>query len=195
MGIFGVPNVAYSWSRLQWRWPNKPWPRELQDDMEDTLSELSMYKPEKMYWYKAECTPNASMVTRCIGGLPGAVAARCADEKFDFVEDLASAVNHCVNETLKGIVRLPFNVLSTDYVHDDVVERIIELNNEVPNGAHLSMSVTTAASASTEMLDETAYLVASSSQHPINQTMSSLSTNFSMPARSMPPVEVRETCT
>ena len=193
VGIFGVPNVAYTWNKLQWRWPNKAWPKELQDDLEDTLSELSMYKPNNIYWYKAECTPNAPMITRCIGGLPGACAAKCADEKFDFVEDLASAVNHTVYETLKGIVRIPFNVLSTDYVQDDIVERILELNNEVPIGAHLSMSGGT----SEDALDETSYLVNQSmaSHSTANQTLGSLSTNFSMPPRAYPPVEVRETCT
>ena len=52
------------------------------------------------------------MVTRSVGGLPGALASRCADEKFEFLEDLASAVNHCVNETIKvGIVLYIFKMI------------------------------------------------------------------------------------
>lgn len=119
------------------------------------------------------------MVTRCIGGLPGACASRCADEKFDFVEDMASAVNHCVYETLKGIEKMPFNVLSMDYVQDDIVERIIELNTQVLPDANL------VSAASMQDVDEIFMQ---------NQTLTSLSTNFEMPMPAMPPIEVRETC-
>ena len=119
------------------------------------------------------------MVARSVGGLPGAVTSRCADEKFDFVEDMASAVNHCVFETLKGIVRLPFNILSTDFVHDDVVQRIIELNESVPVGNSV------AATQSFHEADETFD----------NQTLTSLSTTFDVPMPVMPPIQVRETST
>ena len=121
------------------------------------------------------------MVTRSIGGLPGAVTCRCADEKFDFVEDLASAVNHCVFETLKGIVRLPFNILSTDFVHDDVVERIIEMNESVPVGQSLAVTEQGYASIDETLLE--------------TQTITSLSSTFDVPIPMMPPVEIRETST
>ena len=77
VAVFGVPHVAYTWNKLRWRWPNKAWPKELQDDFEDSLSEMSMYPPgNNLFWYKAECTPNAAMVTRCVGGVPGLGAGR-----------------------------------------------------------------------------------------------------------------------
>ena len=98
------------------------------------MAELSLYPNPNLYWYKAECTPDTDMVVRSIGGLPGAIYRRCADEKFEFVQDLASAVNCQVLDALQDQTLNPFNVLSTDYIHDDIIKRIIELNDVTEKG-------------------------------------------------------------
>ena len=124
-----MPQKAYSWLHLDYRWPNKAWPEDLRRDMIETLVDLEDRSSDDLFWYKAECTPNAAMVTRSIGGVPGAAVFRRADEKLEFVRDLAGAVNHVVLEVLNDVSKLPFWVLSTDYVQDDVIEKILALND------------------------------------------------------------------
>ena len=72
---------------------------------------------------------------RGIGGLPGAIAAQCADEKFDFIEDMASAINHCILRILNECDMMPFNVISTDYINTSIIERIIDMNRLELTGA------------------------------------------------------------
>lgn len=138
--IFGVPNVAYTWRCLKYHWPNKAWPSELEVDMTSKLQELSAYNRHQYFWYKAECTPNAMAVTRNLGGLPGVCISHCAEEKYEFLEEMAYAVNDRVHKVLSKSTCLPFNVLSTDYVHNDIIAQIIDFNNQ-ESGA-VSYSVT-----------------------------------------------------
>ena len=128
--ISGIPNVAFSWKNLQAHWPNKQWPDDLHDDFENMLAEFYDSGPQSYFWYKAECTPGTHMVIRSLGGVPGAAAHKCADEKFEFVEDMAAAANYVVYEILNQADKLPINVLSTDFVNDEIVDRIIELNGQ-----------------------------------------------------------------
>ena len=140
--IFGVPNTSYSWRCLRYRWPNKAWPHELKEDMEQTISELSLHRPRELFWYKAECTPSGSMVVRSLGGLPGAIASRCAHEKLEFIEDMAAATNRCVLDVLLELNCNSFNMLSVDYVNEELIDRIIELNNVAQSGVYKTNSVT-----------------------------------------------------
>ncbi len=132
--VVGMPGVAYSWTNIDNRWANKAWPDELALDMSNTISDYMLHNPYFMFWYKAECTPNASMVVRNLGGAPGLVASQCAHEKFEFLEELAASTNTHVLEILEEVSVLPFQVLSTDYIHDDVIARIIELNENTETG-------------------------------------------------------------
>ena len=62
------------------------------------------------------------MYVRSVGGLTGLVAARHGGpEKFDDMQDLAAAANHVVLNVLNDINLLPFNVLTMDFVNDQVV--------------------------------------------------------------------------
>ena len=124
-----MPQKAYSWLHLDYRWPNKAWPEELRRDLIETLVDLEDRSADDLFWYKAECTPNAAMVTRCIGGVPGAAVFRRTDEKLEFLRDLAGSTNHVVLQVLDDVSKLPFWVLSTDYVQDEVIGRIIALND------------------------------------------------------------------
>ena len=126
--IFGVPNKSYSWVGLDYRWPNKSWPDDLKEDMITTIADMDERTSKNLFWYKAECTPNAAMVTRSIGGVPGAAACRKADEKLEFVEDLAAVTNREILDVLNDTDVLPFQVLSTDFVQDEVIEKIVQLN-------------------------------------------------------------------
>ena len=70
------------------------------------------------------------MIVRSVGGVPGAAAHKCTDEKFEFIEDMASAANLLINDILNQIETIPFNVMSIDFVQDEIVDRIIELNGK-----------------------------------------------------------------
>ena len=119
--ICGLPDAAISWQQLQYRWPNKPSPGELEKHMRGTLGEIGLYRPSCLFWYKAECTPSRKMYVRSVGGLTGLVAARNGGpEKFDDMQDLAAAANHVVFTRLNVINQLPFNVLTMDFVSDKV---------------------------------------------------------------------------
>src|SRR5688572_12178344 len=134
-----MTDVAYSWQQIQYRWPNKQSPELLGQHMRTALAEMGLYRPSCLFWYKAECTPSSPMYVRSCGGLPGVIATRYgADEKFDSVEDMASATNFEVLDVLHGLTRLPFNILSIDYVHDSVIERIIKLNEVSDGGLRIS---------------------------------------------------------
>ena len=142
--VFGMPSKSYSWGSLDYRWPNMAWPDELKQDLTETIADFHHNPPHDLYWYKAECTPNAAMVTRCIGGLPGAAVFRRADEKLEFLEDLAAAANHRILEVLHETPVLPFWVLSTDYVQNDVIDRILDINRRAPLAvAPLDLSMAT----------------------------------------------------
>ena len=69
------------------------------------------------------------MVTRSIGGVPGVAAIRRSEEKFEFLEELASVANKSIYEVIQDIQKIPFNVLSVDFVQDDIIECIIKLND------------------------------------------------------------------
>ena len=69
------------------------------------------------------------MIVRLLGGIPGLAVRKCSKGKFEFIEDMAAAVNHQVLEVLKKVPTLPFNVLSTDYVHDDIIDCIVKFND------------------------------------------------------------------
>jgi len=45
-----------------------------------------------------------------------------------------------VLQVLNSVPRLPFNILSTDYVHDDVIGRIIYINEAMEAGRYVSVS-------------------------------------------------------
>ena len=148
--VFGVPGAAYCWPTLNYRWPNKAWPSEIEADFKSTVQELSMYNPYYLYWYKAECTANAYAIVRNLGGVPGAIVAKCAEEKFEFLEDLAAALNFRIMENLEPMTHIPFNILSVDFVEEGLIAKIIDLNESENAGA----GVVTMRSASVEELSE-----------------------------------------
>jgi len=119
--ICGLPDAAFSWQQLQYRLPNKPSPGQLETHMRGTLQEIGLYRPSCLFWYKAECTPSTKMYVRSVGGLTGLVAARHGGpEKFDDMHDLAAAANHVILNVLNDINLLPFNILTMDFVSDQV---------------------------------------------------------------------------
>jgi hypothetical protein len=126
--VAGMPGVPYSWRGFTYHWPNKQWPRELVQDLETKMTELGTSQPSQTFWYKAECTPGPLMITRGLGGVPGLVASKCAEEKYDFIKEMSSVVNHKVAGVLSKASRIPFDIISLDYVHDDIIDRIVELN-------------------------------------------------------------------
>ena len=180
--IFGVQGAAYTWQCLRYRWPNKVWPHEVATDMRQTISELSSQRPSDFFWYKAECTPNGPMIVRSIGGVPGVVAADCAEEKFEFVEDVAAALNHLVNLELNEHQILPFNALSTDYVNDEVIAKILELNQHAETGVYTTAEISAAANLTSEA-DDDVFADAG------NTTI----TSFEMPLVPGKTIEVKET--
>ena len=120
--VCGPPDAAFSWQQLQYRWPNKPSPGQLETHMRGTLQEIGLYRPSCLFWYKAECTPSTKMYVRSVGGLAGLVAARHGGpEKFDGMKDLAAAANHVVLDVLNDINQLPFNIVTMDFVSDQVL--------------------------------------------------------------------------
>ena len=127
--LFGE-KVSYS-QKLNYRWPNKTKPVEIQTDLDQHVRERINRPGYAFFWYKAECTPDAAMVVRNLGGVPGLIAASCAAEKFEFIEGMATSVNHGVLDVIEGCTSLPFNVLSTDYVTDDIIGKIVDLNRAV----------------------------------------------------------------
>ena len=133
--FYGVPDVGFSWNCLDYRWANKTSPDDLVADMQTTLQDLSMYCPYYMFWYKASCQTSGAMVTRDIGGLAGVIASRRCPDKFAYLEELAAATNFKTCEVLDEVRRFPFNVFSTDYVADSIIERIIEMNYNEESGA------------------------------------------------------------
>jgi len=119
--VCGLPDASFSWQQLQYRWPNKASPGQLETHMRGTLQEIGLYRPSCLFWYRAECTPSTKMYVRSVGGLTGLVAARHGGpEKFDDMQDLAAAANHVVLNVLNDVNLLPFNILTTDYVNDQV---------------------------------------------------------------------------
>ena len=86
------------------------------------VNERSAYKARRRVCrYRAECTPSTKMYVRSVGGLAGLVAARHGGpEKFDGMKDLAAAANHVVLDVLNDINQLPFNIITTDFVSDQV---------------------------------------------------------------------------
>jgi hypothetical protein len=89
--------------------------------MRGTLQEISLYRPTDLFWYRAECTPTSKVFVRSYGGLMGLVAARHGGpEKFDSMEHLASCANRVVLRVLEDINQLPVNVLTMDFVSDQV---------------------------------------------------------------------------
>lgn len=128
--MFGVQNASYAWHAIQHRWPNISRPSEVARDMRETAAaDICSSSKDYIYWYKAECTPDAALVTRAIGGAPGAMVFPKVESKFEFLKDMASATNHYVLEALRDFEWAPFTVISTDFVHSDVIDRIIELSN------------------------------------------------------------------
>jgi hypothetical protein len=200
--ISGVPDVAYSWKSIRYRWPNKPWPEELRADMEMVISDLHGQAPQDVvYWYKAECTPDPSMVIRNIGGVPGVWVKnkRGAVEKFDFVEDLAAAVNQVVYEVLQPLQRIPFHVLSTDFVQDDIVGHIIQLNDAASEGLY-SAEESLDVSVFEDNFSESSSLMApksgrnqSVSNISVGTNRSAMNASFDVRLHAAPPVEVKET--
>ena len=129
----------YSWQQIQYRYPNKAWPHEMHEHLTDTIQEIGLYQPSCLFWYKAECTPVSAMYARSAGGLPGLIATRYGgQEKYESMEELASVSNSYILQVLDEISRLPFNIISFDYAHDDVIDRIVKLNEFADSGIHLS---------------------------------------------------------
>lgn len=162
--------------------------------MRTALAEMSIYRPLCLFWYRAECSPSSPMYVRSIGGLPGLIAKRYgADEKFDSVEDLAAATNFEVLDVLQGLNRLPFNILSIDYVHDRVIERIIKLN-EVSEGGGLRIS---SIDLSADELDEV-FLQPPNNLHKmfnttLNSSQAAMNCSYEFRGHPAPPVQVKET--
>lgn len=148
--VFGVPGASYCWPGLNYRWANKAWPSELQADFQSTVQELSMYNPHYLYWYKAECTPNAYAIVRNLGGVPGCIVAKCSEEKFEFIEDIAAALNFRILQDLIAMTHIPFNVISVDFVEESLITKIIDLNESEQAGA----GAVTMRSASVEELSQ-----------------------------------------
>ena len=96
-----------------------------------------MYNPYYLYWYKGCCTPNAYAIVRNLGGVPGVIVAKCSEEKFDFLEDLAASANQLIFETLDSMSHIPFNILDMDFVEDSLIGKIIELNESEQAGIGL----------------------------------------------------------
>jgi len=120
--VCGLPDAAFSWQQLQYRVPNKPSPGQLETHMRGTLQEIGLYRPSCLFWYKAECTPSTKMYVRSVGGLTGLVAARHGGpEKFNDMEDLAAAASHVILNVLNDINQLPFNILTMDFISDQVL--------------------------------------------------------------------------
>lgn len=195
--ICGIRDVAYSWQQIQYRWPNKQSPEQLGQHMRTALAEMGLYRPSCLFWYKAECTPSSPMYVRSVGGLPGVIATKYgADEKFDSVEDMASATNFEVLDVLHGLNRLPFNILSIDYVHDSVIERILKLN-EASEGGGLRIS---SIDLSSDELDDV-FLQPPSNMHKLfNTTLNSstgqaaaINNSYEFRGHPVPPVQVKET--
>jgi len=119
--ICGLPDAGFSWQQLQYRLPNKPSPGQLETHMRGTLQEIGLYRPSCLFWYRAECTPSTKMYVRSVGGLTGLVAARHGGpEKFDDMQDLAAAANHVIFNVLNDINLIPFNILTMDFINDQV---------------------------------------------------------------------------
>lgn len=207
--------VSSSWQQIQTSWPNKQSPEQLGSHMRTTLQEMGLYRPTGLFWYKAECTPSSAMYVRSIGGVPGLVASRRgAVEKFDFIEDLAAATNYSILQVLRDVNRLPFNLLSIDYVHDDVIERILKLNDVPDQMLTLSQHISSTDMSSDEVDDvfvvyaspASAASSASAAQQKLinNSTMNSsvagvnssvagVNSSFDFRGRPKPPVHVKET--
>ncbi len=133
--VFGVPAASYCWPGLHFRWPNKAWPSEIEADFCSTVQELSMYNPHYLYWYKAACTPNSYAIVRNLGGVPGAVVAHWSEEKFEFLEDIAAAVNFRILDVLNSMTHIPINVLDVDFVEEGLIAKVISLNESEQAGA------------------------------------------------------------
>lgn len=85
--------------------------------------------------YKMEVTANAHTIIRSLGGLPSVCVSSCAPEKFDFQEDVAASANHILLQALNQEDLIPFNFISTDFVSDDIIDRIMALNTMQKTGA------------------------------------------------------------
>lgn len=129
IAIFGVDRASYSWNNMKYHWPNKSSPDDLKTDLLSILDEMGTRRPFYQFWYKAECTPNKYTIIRSIGGVPSVAVQSCTNEKFDFLDEMSFATNYVVLNILKEASQLPFHIFSVDFVHDDIVDRIIELNN------------------------------------------------------------------
>ena len=176
--IFGMPNVAYSWKGLEYRWPNKSWPSELSADFIDTLTNHDRTSRE-LFWYKAECTPDAAMVARSIGGVPGVAMVKRAEEKYDFLEDLAGATNYAIYDVLQDIEYLPFNIISFDFVPDDLLAYIIALNERQAEAALGGLDMTQCTSDIDSVFTE--------------NTLTATVMSEELPLRGSKRIEVRET--
>lgn len=100
---------------------------------------------------------------------------RRTEEKFDFLEDLAAATNSCVYDVLKDLERITFNILSIDFVQDDIVEKLIELNQQA-NVAVAGLDLTMCTDRDSVFTDNTATVISEE-----------------FPLRAAKPIEVRET--
>ncbi|ELU09758.1 hypothetical protein CAPTEDRAFT_218008 [Capitella teleta] len=200
--ISGVPNASYSWRSIRHHWPNKPWPEQLRCDMEALITDLSLIPAhETLFWYKAECTPDAAMVMRNIGGVPGAWAKRKrgGQERFEFIEDMAAAVNQVVYEVIQPLDRIPFQVLSTDFVQDDIVGHIVQLNDSASEGVFTAEETLDATM--DDAFSETSSLVnpkaagrnQSVSNISVTTNRSNMNTSFDIRLKAAPPVEIKET--
>lgn len=119
--VCGLPEARFDWQPLQYRIPNKPMPGQLDTHMRGTLAEIGLYRPSCVFWYRAECTPTQKVYIRSAGGVFGVVAGRHGGpEKFNSMEHLAWCANDVVLRVLNDVSRLPFNILTTDFVNDKV---------------------------------------------------------------------------
>ena len=90
--------------------------------MRGTLQEIGLYRPTDLFWYRAECTPSEKVCTRSMGGLIGLINARHGGpEKFDSLEHLAACANRVVLRVLSDVNKVAFNVLTMDFINDQVV--------------------------------------------------------------------------
>ncbi|CAH1784718.1 unnamed protein product [Owenia fusiformis] len=126
--LFGLYEVNDRWPNLTHYWPNKQYPHQLSEDIKEAYDYCMTNRQHDLIWYKAELTPDAYIIARNIGNMVGVVVSRCADEKFEFLEDMAHAANHSVLEAMKEWTYIPFNMLCVDFVDDNIIQRIIEMN-------------------------------------------------------------------
>ena len=116
-------------------WPDVAWPAELRKNVADTIHRpFIVPDPPALNWYFGVCKTSLTMKIRELGGLQGVIASRWADEKFTFRLGLARAANSEMWNVLQHVNKTSFNVITTDCVDDDIVEKVISCNSKSNSG-------------------------------------------------------------